>query len=909
MSNRNTNTKRDVAKFGPSAPRFEVNTAEIVYQSTPYTPAFKPEEMFGARSKKAKVIPKPMFNTSNKVKNTENMTALKKTASTTFRQNLVLDPRKIVTNPKVIEETLVHSYASISSGGKLGRQTSEGVAFDSNLISNQSVMPVNVFNRLPESLRNTIVDSERTGSDETLSVDSRSEEEGSTPGPNLRPQGATAASTGNRNTDGFQSNTFAKDFSHEAWIQYSGLIQDHLFKAESLIRAKAQTLTSTLLLKMSNGSSPGGTPLTFQTSVTGSLSRRTWKNADGRSCNLVPGKDFTVQPQVVAGIAEIHVPSKEHRDWLVGQYRFPYYKMSIDTQGEVKQHGQAGTFFITQLRAPLQLYDIWGVDKEHFEKFDDPLKEFFRDLCPELSFNIVNVWKKEPSYNPDTNSWTTVPVLGNKRVTIEPPPGVDFSLPDGPQLLKCKEIGERVVYTTQVKAVPECPFCGGLNCFKTSCRERCRKCGLPFIDGHTEANCVHGDKGEDFARSNLWIEKTTKEALRLNLNLISYTQDSNEKKATLKKRFDQAFVNEAVLSTQSRILATAMLPVQMRDSFEELAWDREDILMPSEGSAGRREWAKKDSDKRASVQGRLTSTRPTAEQKKEEEERLLAEMARRVETQRAAQVSDNNTVESSSHEDIVESSSHEEEVQQIGEPQELMRNWAGTGEFRVFPTKAEEASALEWLAAECSEWSAGDTSSVGEVVEEVPSVAAEETVEVIAAVSKEEEHQSTAPVSPGNSSLQCNQSNSENNSELSDKNENETSVSENKKRKRARGKRNRQHALLSDSEPKLGEKKSQKLEDLSEEKKSEIFSRLSKDAQDYLLAPTQVLPVNQEQFEDADTMEQVTDFEDDVWTTMDVAAASPAPVLEGENTKLHDHPDSALLKILDADLALTKSQS
>ena len=59
---------------------------------------------------------------------------------------------------------------------------------------------------------------------------------------------------------GFAANSFSDSYSQEAWIQYSGLIQDHLVKVESFIRAKAESLNSTLLVKMSNGGSPGGSP-------------------------------------------------------------------------------------------------------------------------------------------------------------------------------------------------------------------------------------------------------------------------------------------------------------------------------------------------------------------------------------------------------------------------------------------------------------------------------------------------------------------------------------------------------------------------------------------------------------------------------------------------------------------------
>ena len=292
---------------------------------------------------------------------------------------------------------------------------------------------------------------------------------------------------------GFQANTFARDFSQEAWVQYSGLIQDHLYKIESFIRAKAQTLESTLLVKMSNGGSPGGSPYSFQSSISGSISARTWTDSNGRKLNLVPGKDFTVQPQVIPGIAEIHVEAREHREWLLGQYKFPYLKISINSEGQVTHHGQAGTFFVTQLRAPLQLYDIWGVDKEHFDKFDTPLNNLFQDLCPGVVFSIVNVRTNVPAYNASTDRWVTVPTLSNKRVTIEVPPGNDFVLPDGPYLLNIDGVGERVVHSQQVKAVPDCPYCGK-RCFKDGCKDRCRVCGLPFTEDHMEATCQHTDK-------------------------------------------------------------------------------------------------------------------------------------------------------------------------------------------------------------------------------------------------------------------------------------------------------------------------------------------------------------------------------------------------------------------------------
>ena len=579
--------RNNVSKFAPKAGI--VQDFDIIKSYSKSGNKFNPSAGFG------RSIPKPNFESNNPNDVNSQMVKLK-SAAINFRKNMAISPTKIITSPKEIEQTVYRSYASIS-----GRGTESGLNVDNKNKPRESVMQVaDLLQTAPlVNSANDIINQVQEGIS----------------GPENQPP------------EGFGSNSFSESYSQEAWIQYSGLIQDHLVRVESFIRAKAETLSSTLLVKMSNGSSPGGSPSSFQASVSGSISARSWKGSNGRFVNLIPGKDFTVQPQVVPGIAELNVPLKEHRDWLVGQYRFPYLKLSINTQGEVSHHGQSGFFYITQLRAPLQLYDIWGVDSEHFNQFDEPLEKMVKELCPEVSFNVVNVKSMVPSFNPENNSWHSVPVMGNKRLTIEAPPGNNFILPDGPYLLDIEGVGERVVYSQRVKALPECPYCGK-RCFKDGCRERCKQCGLPFIEGHTESTCKYKDKGDKFASSNLWIEKTTRQALQFRTNLISYKQTPEEKVSTLKQRFDRNSVDRAILETQSRIMATATVPLHLRNDFEALSGDREDILIPSvEGSIERRDRAvlKQKKDK-YTAQVRLTDHVMADNKKSSEEEKLKRQL-------------------------------------------------------------------------------------------------------------------------------------------------------------------------------------------------------------------------------------------------------------------------------------------
>ena len=638
--------KRNYSKFGPQRSTEVVEVSkDVVASNTQYTPAFIPTNMFGSTKRRNRVMPKPDLSGAM-----DNNSVMVKLASDNFKQNINISPTRVLNNPQVLNSEVSKTYAQMSGGrtlninsnyrsvmpvrilaenvgGNVQRDTAQEAASGSVVIEGGNVQRDTAQEAASGSVviegASPVMDQTQQGTSLLIAGNSNNTlQENSSVVRNDGESGSREVTSnvnvaqndvGSESREGFQANSFSKEFSQEAWVQYAGLIQDHLFKIESFIRAKAQTLSQTLLVKMSNGGSPGGSPSAFAASISGSISARTWKDANGRTFNLIPGKDFTVQAQIIPGIAELHVTSKEHMEWLVGQYRFPYLKLAINAEGQVVQHGQAGTFFITQLRAPLQLYDIWGVDAEHFNEFDNPLKNLIQELCPGVGFKVVNVRTNVPAYDAVSEEWVTVPTLSNKRVTIEVPPGSDFVLPDGPYLLNIEGVGERVVYSQQVKAIPGCQHCGK-HCFRDGCKERCKHCGLPFTEEHIEFTCKHKDKDRSFAKSNLWIEKTTKQAIKLHANLISYTQSSDEKISTLHQRLDAESVGQAVLDTQARIMKTAMLPYEMRGQYDGLCASSEDaefnreFLLPREGSDGRRLWSKKKQDR----ENRRNNSRPTS---------------------------------------------------------------------------------------------------------------------------------------------------------------------------------------------------------------------------------------------------------------------------------------------------------
>ena len=556
------NNKRNEASFGPGTSR-----AERTFHVAKSYQADFPLLSLSASYKPSRVGPKLFSET---LVEGSSMVKLKK-ASENFKENIA-SSSKSFKKPVDIERTVKETFASITSTGALSS------------VSN-STSPNNGGTVLQVS--------------PTVMPDIQTEATHSTV-PTSEPVAGAGVEI-----NGFAANTFASEYSTEAWVQYSGLIQNHLTRIESCIRAKAQTLTSTLLIKMANGNSPGGTPLSFQASVCGSLSRRTWKD-HGASVNLVPGTDFTVQPQIIPGIAEVHVPKKEHREWLINQYKFPYYKLSIDSKGEVVDHGQAGSFFVTQLRAPVKIYDFWGLDNEHFNSFDKPVGDLLQDLCPGVSFKILNIESSVPCFDPQEQKWKTTSVLGNKRVTLEVMGGSDFELHDGTYLVNLEGVGERIIHSAKVKAVPSCAYCNG-HCFKDGCRQRCSHCGMEFTEDHIEFSCPYKGRGFEFAQANLWIEKSTKLALKCHSNIISYKQSADEKRETLMHRVDSEKIMAAVRETQIRIMSTTMVPSSMRDRFEEIVANKDDFLVPACGSADRRQHSRQRAQRQESGQGGFRS--------------------------------------------------------------------------------------------------------------------------------------------------------------------------------------------------------------------------------------------------------------------------------------------------------------
>ena len=450
---------------------------------------------------------------------------------------------------------------------------------------------------------------------------------------NQPPHGLRPPLVGSQLKTGYKANSFSEAYSSEAWVYYAGLMNDHMAKMESFIRAKAQNCEKTCLIKMAPGFTPTGSPEIFQMSISGSISlRRFWDNNKKTYTNLQPGRDFIVTPTAVPGVAEIWVPNESHRLWLFHQNRFSYHKLIIEKNGKVENLGVKGSFFITSLRAPAQLYDILGAEYEHSDKYNKPVAEMFRKLCPEaVDLHVEEVTKQVPCLDPTSLEWVVKDVPGHKRVSITCPPETTFKLPDGPMVLNLgEEIGTRIVHTRRVLATTECQLCGE-RCWN-GCRNRCSQCGL---SGHIKDDCPNKQLG-DIRRSSQWVETSVKTALRIFSNPLY--DDGEDHQQVMERRVGDVAIQEQVAEAQAKIMILANLPKEARDDVEESQFDKTDLLSVSQDSATLRSKAKSsasESRRRSKANRKKKESAAIAEMKKQQEEaaRLVREQTQSTDSQ------------------------------------------------------------------------------------------------------------------------------------------------------------------------------------------------------------------------------------------------------------------------------------
>ena len=640
-------------QFRPNTPYSKSSTSRVIPK-----PTYKPERLsdsYGTRLSNSKYGPRKSTTVVSSTSRGSdfvqykplsvlgqsgekpNMLAFPPLPAMSFADACSFKPADLLSNPGNLQKASARSFVSIMA--KKSGEIAGGVKIKpTSPASSPSVMPKDLFKSLPKSMRKSLVESDYTSdSDSEMRLEPAKPTpnnatpafDAQTPAPHPEESGEVLMEVSGGNTTpvisgsniktGYNANSFAEAFSKESWIYYAGMMKDHVAKMETIIRAKGENCSQTLLVKMCDGFTPGGSPEIFQMSISGSISLRKWLDTTtNKSVNLQPNRDFIVTPSAVAGVAEIFVRKEEHRQWLISQNRFSYNKLLIGRDGEVINKGTKGFFYITSLRTPPQLFDILGAEFEHSSAFDKPLVDQFKLLCPEASVQVLNIEKPVPCYDPDTNNWTVKNVQGFKRVTLYVPPTVDFVLPDGPMVLNLEEIGERIVHTKRVLAATECIYCGG-RCSNNKCSYRCKFCGLKMDEDHYSKACPNSQHG-DIGNSNLWVESSAKTALRLFTNPLKYNEPNNIPEV-LKLRKEGSDIDAQVEEVQARLLIIAGLPAESRQQMSDELSNKNNLLTPTESTALRT---------KARV---ATSPVEKRQQQRQKREKELAEKLKRQETE------------------------------------------------------------------------------------------------------------------------------------------------------------------------------------------------------------------------------------------------------------------------------------
>ena len=621
-------THVSTSKFGPTLGE-TVHTSKV-YDDTPYQPQYQPTSSLGKLGNKPNLKATP-FTATRKL---------------SFFDACSIKPQQVLSDPKALNRATATSFAAVA--GKAQSECGEAVKIKSSSTS-PTYLPKDLFKRLDKPIRKELQlsdassdsasDSDGDEADDSQQSDRAGEDgnhrttSGEGPSPNdigdsmqqnqidnSPPNGLRPPLMGSNVKTGYKANSFSEAYSSEAWVYYAGLMNDHMAKMESFIRAKAQNCEKTCLVKMAPGFTPTGSPEVFQMSISGSISlRRFWNSSNQNYTNLQPGKDFIVTPTAVPGVAEIWVPNESHRLWLFHQNKFSYHKLIIKN-GKVENLGVKGSFYITSLRAPPQLYDILGAEYEHSSKYNKPIADMFKKLCPDaVDLHVEEVTKQVPCLDPSSLEWVVKDVPGHKRVSITCPPESTFKLPDGPMVLNLGDIGTRIVHTRRVLATTECQLCGE-RCWN-GCRNRCSQCGL---SGHIKDECPNKQLG-DIRRSSQWVETSVKTALRTFSNPLY--DDKEDLQQVLDNRVGDTTIQEHVSEVQAKIMILANLPKEARDEVEERQFDKADLLSVANASVELRSKAKassKDVRKRSKINKRKKEAETLAEMKRQKDEAVRA---------------------------------------------------------------------------------------------------------------------------------------------------------------------------------------------------------------------------------------------------------------------------------------------
>jgi hypothetical protein len=622
-------THMSVSRFGPKTVT-PMYSSTVVKSATPYVQQFNPLSSLGNKGEKPNLTGKSLSQVS-------------------FADSCSFKPAEMLRDPKKLNQVTAKSFASAL--GVPQAHCSDGVIIKSTS-STPTVIPRDLFKTLGKPIQRQLCRSSTTSDSSGSSTDDEEhhdveskkapvtaeaeagenvasptdkgdnlmqlhhEQVNSSPG-NPPPQGQRPPLQGSQMINGHKANSFADAYSSEAWVYYAGLMSDHMAKMESFVRAKAENCEKTLLVKMAPGFTPTGTPEAFQMSISGSISlRRYWDYTSRSYTNLQPGKEFIVTPTAVPGIAEIWVPKESDRTWLIHQNRFSYHKLVIEKNGQVQNLGVKGSFFITSLRTPPQLYDILGAEFEHSDKYNEPLADLFKKVCPDaLAIHVEEVTKPVPCLNPVTFEWVVKDVPGHKRVSITCPPESPFKIPDGPMVISLGEtIGTRIVHTRRVLATTECQLCGE-RCWK-DCKNRCSQCGL---SGHIQVNCPNKQLG-DIRKSSQWVESSVKTAMRIFSNPLY--GDKDDFAQVMAERVGDSVIDDHVAEAQVKIMILANVPKETRDQVEEKTFDRSDLLSVAQDSSFLRN---KSRGSNQAVRKRREETR-----RLEQEAAAVAEMANQL---------------------------------------------------------------------------------------------------------------------------------------------------------------------------------------------------------------------------------------------------------------------------------------
>lgn len=206
---------------------------------------------------------------------------------------------------------------------------------------------------------------------------------------------------------------------------------------------------------------------------------------NGRKLKGGVNGDFRITPKECQSLFSVYFSDLEVKRQVLLKGKIPWFKK----QGREDRYVMAerGELKMIDLVRPKVTLVVTHYEPENNEQYDQALRLFYAREGVEIK--IEEGTREQYIDMGDGTGYKETVYSGKKFVSVQFPEGEEVGLIDGKIELYLDGIGRRTVWVNQMGKKYPCNSCGGLECDRFFCMNKCMYCRRDLRTGHKQSEC------------------------------------------------------------------------------------------------------------------------------------------------------------------------------------------------------------------------------------------------------------------------------------------------------------------------------------------------------------------------------------------------------------------------------------